>query len=260
MRSLGRGLGRFSSLLLLLFILPALASLMVWISTQNLPSSWRTADWSSARIFKEASQDPEAAVYVMAARTGGTKGAFSVHSWIVTKAKHADHYNRYDKVGWGSPIRLNAYAADGRWYSNTPQIVAEYKGEQAEKLIPKIEAAIRSYPYSKHGDYTIWPGPNSNTFVAHVLNKVTEMNIVLPANAVGRDYRPIENWINIDDDWANMQISLGGYAGLSVGIRNGFELSFLGLVSGFDISKLALKIPGFGDVFFETDTAEADTP
>ena len=260
MRALGCGIGRLFSVLLLLFIAPAIASLMVWKSAQDLPSSWRTADWSSANVFQPAAHDMQAVVYVMAARTGGTKGAFSVHSWIVTKAKNAAHYNRYDKVGWGMPIRLNAYPPDGRWYSNPPEIVAEYRGVEAEKLIPKIEAAVSSYPYSKRGDYTIWPGPNSNTFVAHVLNEVTETNLVLPANAVGRDYQPFGSWLNIDDDWANIQISLGGYAGLNLGVRNGVELSFLGLVSGFDFSKLALKIPGFGDVPLGINTAESDTP
>ena len=56
----------------------------------------------------------------MAARTGGLKGAFSVHTWIVIKKAGAKAYERYDKVGWGMPIRRNAYPADGRWYSNVP--------------------------------------------------------------------------------------------------------------------------------------------
>ena len=37
-------------------------------------------------------------------------------------------------------------------------------------------------------DYRIWPGPNSNSFVAHVLREVPELGTTLPPNATGRDF------------------------------------------------------------------------
>jgi hypothetical protein len=105
--------------LLLCFIAPALASLSVRAAGSQ-PNSWRSADWSSSGQLPAAGDDAPAAVYVMAARTGGLKGALAVHSWIVTKPENG-RYTRYDKVGWGSPIRVNSYPADGRWYSNDPK-------------------------------------------------------------------------------------------------------------------------------------------
>ena len=60
----------------------------------------------------------------------------------------------------------------------------------AQALIPKIEAAIKEYSYANAGDYRIWPGPNSNTFVATVLRAIPELGAALPPNAVGRDFRP----------------------------------------------------------------------
>ena len=108
---------------LLCFVAPALASLAVRAASSQ-PGSWRTADWSSSGLLPVAANQPEAAVYVMAARTGGLKGALAVHSWIVTKAAGSEQYTRYDKVGWGNPIRTNAYPADGRWYSNPPEVLA----------------------------------------------------------------------------------------------------------------------------------------
>ncbi len=155
-------------------------------------------------------------------------------------------YNRYDKVGWGSPIRRNAYVADARWYSNTPNLVVSVKGEEATELIPKIEQAIQSYPYSKPGAYRIWPGPNSNTFVAHVLRSVPELGAVLPPDAVGRDYLPEGRLFSIDADGLDMHATLYGLLGISAGARSGLEVHFMGLVAGVDVLHPAVKIPALG--------------
>lgn len=184
----------------------------------------------------------------MAARTGGLKGALSVHSWIVTKPAGAERYNRYDKVGWGNPIRTNAYPADGRWYSNAPGVLLELHGAEAEQLIPRIEAAVQAYPFSGRGDYKIWPGPNSNSFVAYVLRAVPQLAIALPPEAVGRDFRPLGDFVTLSPDWRNFELSLGGYAGVAVGALYGIEVRLGGLVFGLDIARPGLKLPGFGRV------------
>ena len=80
----------------------------------------------------------------MAARTGGLKGIVSVHTWLVLKHAGAAAYDRYDVVGWGDPVRRNSRPADGRWYSNAPLVIYELKGDEAERLLPKVEAAIRA--------------------------------------------------------------------------------------------------------------------
>ena len=231
--------------LLLLFISPALAAIGFWAARDH-PTSWRNADWSSAGILPQAVADENAVIYILSARTGGLKGALATHSWIVTKAKRSDAYNRYDKVGWGLPIRKNAYDADSRWYSNNPQIVLAIKGEDADRLIPAIEAAIAGYPHSDKGDYQIWPGPNSNTFVAHVLRAVPDLDIQLPPEAVGRDYPSEGKMFWASKDRHEYRFSLWGYAGIAAGKSTGFELNFLGLVFGFEVVNPAIKLPGFG--------------
>jgi len=39
---------------------------------------------------------------------------------------------------------------------------------------------------------------------------------------------------------------LAGYLGLTIGWVEGFEISFLGAVLGFDVRRPALKLPGVG--------------
>ena len=234
-------------LFLLIYLFPALASAGYWYVKER-PGSWREADWSSAGILPRAGDAPDAAIYVFSAATGGMKGAVASHAWIVTKAENAGSYSRYDKVGWGSPIRRNGYAPDARWYSNRPDIVVSVTGDAATRLIPKIEAAIDSYPYSKPGGYRIWPGPNSNTFVAHVLREVPELGAVLPPHAVGRDYLPEGKLFAIDPDGMDMHATLYGLLGVSFGLRSGFEVHVMGLVAGVDLMNPAIKVPAIGRV------------
>lgn len=228
-----------------IYLLPALASAGLW-AMKDHPRGWNAARWSSSGMLPPASSDGQAAIYVFSAMTGGFKGSVASHAWVVLKKPGATAYDRYDKVGWGTPIRHNGYAADAYWYSNMPRQVVAIHGAAAEKLIPKIEKAITDYPYGKPGGYRIYPGPNSNTFVAHVLRSVPELGVVLPPDAVGRDYLPDGAFYHIADDWKDASVSLGGLFGVSAGARSGFEVNFLGLVAGIDFGRPGIKIPGLG--------------
>lgn len=229
-----------------LYLLPSLASAGYW-AAQDRPANWSSADWSASGVLPSPARDAPARVAVLAARTGGLKGAFAVHSWIVIKRNGADAYDRYDVVGWGTPVRKNGYPADGRWYSNAPEIVWQAEGEKAEALIPKIEAAIAAYPHAKPGSYRLWPGPNSNTFVAGILRAVPEIDAVLPPNAVGRDYLPGGGFLAYDPA-GDLHLTLYGLAGLSVGVKSGLEVHLLGLVAGFDVARPGVKIPALGRI------------
>ncbi|MHB2265946.1 DUF3750 domain-containing protein [Aliihoeflea sp. PC F10.4] len=237
---------RLSGLVFLVFILPALATLGWWTFADR-PQTWRIANWSSAGLLPPPSAD-NAAIYVLAARTGGLKGALSVHSWIVLKRPGETSYERYDKVGWGSPIRRNHRDADGYWYSNPPYVVHAVEGEAAERLLPQFDSAIAAYPYSQPGGYRIWPGPNSNSFVANVLDAVPDFGGRLPSNAVGRDYVAGLGAFGLTPDRRDFRINLGGYAGVTIGASSGIEFHLLGLVAGIDIQRWGIKVPGYGTV------------
>ncbi|MBO0661604.1 DUF3750 domain-containing protein [Jiella sp. MQZ9-1] len=227
------------------FLLPAAASSAIWALGDHA-TSWRTADWSSAGLLPVADADREAAVYILSARTGGLKGAVSEHAWIVVKDAGASHYERWDKVGWGLPIRHNAYPADGRWYSNPPRIVFAAKGNRAETLISNIRAAIDSYPFASRTGYHIFPGPNSNSFVAHVMRQVPAIDVVLPPASIGRDYPTDGRLAFVDPDGRDIHLTLFGYAGFSAGWKSGLEINLLGLVAGLDLRRIGIKVPAFG--------------
>ena len=229
-----------------LFLLPLAAHALWWAMREDIAPSWRAADWSSAKLLTEASQAPQAIVAVYAARVGRWRGIFAHHTWVVVKEAGARNYTRYDKVGWGSPVRTNGWVPDGRWFGNAPHPVVVIEGAEAERLIPQVRQAVASYPYQAFGAYNAWPGPNSNTFVAHVMRSVPELGAALPPTALGKDWQPWRDVVGLTPSRTGVQLSLGGYAGIALGWVEGIELDFMGLVAGIDLRRPAVKIPAWG--------------
>jgi hypothetical protein len=229
-------------------LLGPLATHAVWWQLQDHPGSWAEADWSSAGVLPPASRVQEAVVHVLAGRTGRWKGIFAHHTWIVVKPAGAARYTRYEVVGWGRALRVDAWAADGRWYGDTPRILLTLSGAEAVASIPRIERAIREYPYSGPGTYVTWPGPNSNTFVAEIARRVPELAPALLPTAIGKDFAGWPLYAGPTPSRTGMQLSLGGLLGASIAWVEGVEINMLGLVVGLDLRRPALKLPGWGRV------------
>jgi hypothetical protein len=239
-----------------LFLLPIAARAALFM-VEDRPRSWRDADWSSVGMLPKPAEHQDARLLVFSGRTGGLKGLIAAHSWIVLKREGARTWERYDVVGWGTPVRLNGWAADGRWYGDIPHIVADVRGAQAAALIPKVEAAVKDYRYAHAGDYRMWPGPNSNTFVATILRAVPELGAALPPNAIGKDFRDEGFYFGLTDSRTGIELNLGGLFGIKLGWIEGVEVNVLGLVAGLDLRQPALKLPAFGRVGFGLPVASA---
>ena len=156
-----------------------------------IAQDWRSASHEPVGLAPDPAATPEAVVQVYGARTWGWRGNFGVHTWVAVKPASATAFTVYEVIGWrlrsaDSVVVIHDRAADARWYGNVPELYADVRGEEAAKLIPRIDAAARSYPYA--GEYTAWPGPNSNTFVAWITRAVPELEVDLPPTAIGKDY------------------------------------------------------------------------
>ena len=238
-----------------LFLMPLVARAALYAIGKE-PRSWRDADWSSTGLLPKAADYKPARVIVFTGKAGAWKGIFAVHSWIVFKPAGARQWTRYDVVGWGNPVRINNWPVDGLWYGNAPVPIADVSGADAEKLIPRIEAAVRDYSFSHAGDYRVWPGPNSNSFTAAILRAVPELGVELPPNAVGRDYRD-GFYAGRTDSGTGIELNLGGFAAVKLGWVEGVEIDLLGLVAGIDLRHPAVKLPGFGRIGVESPVATA---
>jgi hypothetical protein len=242
MQRLAKGLTWF---LLLAIVAPVLTGAVAgWAS--GWPESWRSADWSSTGTLPAAAGEREAMVAVYAARSGRWKGVVAVHHWIVVKPANSQSYVRYDVVGWGNPVRRNHRAPDARWYGNEPRVIHVVRGEAAEALIGPIEAAIESYPWSNGGAYRVWPGPNSNSFVAYVLRSVPGLGAEMDPTGIGKDYMGPGLQFGPTPSGTGWQVSAWGMFGAALARAEGFELHVLGATVGIDPQDLAIKLPSLG--------------
>jgi hypothetical protein len=246
--------------MLVVFALPVVARGGLYAVADH-PRSWRDANWSSAHLLPAADQDHEARVLVFAARAGGWKSVVAVHTWVVVKPQNASAYTRYDVMGFGQPVRVNMHAPDAYWFGDRPRLVADVHGADAATAIPKIEAAVTSYPYATWGSYRVWPGPNSNTFTATLLRAAPELGIAMPSEAVGRDFRADGAFAGLTGSHTGVELNLYGLLGAKLGWVEGVEVNVLGLVAGLDIRRPALKIPcvgrlGLDEVAVETANAQ----
>ena len=246
-------LRRIILVVLFVFLAPLAVHALVY-SQIGWPKNWRAANWASSGVLPSPAQHEEAMVRIYSARTGRWRGIFAVHSWIVIKRRSENQYHRFDVLGWGSPVRHNEFPPDGYWYSSKPELQYQVSGSNASALIPKIENAIRNYPHNKHGSYVLWPGPNSNSFIAFVMRSVPELHATLPATAIGKDFIGYNNWLSPTPSNTGWQISFMGYAGISAGLVEGLEINLLGLVAGIDFINPAIKLPGFGRIGFPRPT------
>ena len=211
--------------------------------------SWRTAARHSAGIAPDPVRHADTAiVQVYAAATYGWRGYFAVHPWIIYKRAGDTTYTRYDVIGWGSRpvVRRNYAVPDGLWFGAVPSVLVDHRGEGVGALIDDIEVAIARYPHAD--EYRSYPGPNSNTFLAHIGREVPALRLDLPANAIGKDYRPVTRPLGVSPSGSGLQFSLLGLFGLSVGLEEGLELNLLGLNFGVDLNSPALRLPAIGRV------------
>lgn len=241
-------LRRLALALFALFYLLPLGIAALRHQQAGIGADWWGADRSSIGHLPPAAQHEAAILRVFAAPTVRWRGIFAVHSWIVLKPEGAPAYTRYDYTAWGDPVRVNGFEPDGRWFGRAPEVVFAADGAAAAALIPRIQAAVEAYPWRNRGDYRVWPGPNSNTFVAALLDAVPEAQAVLPPTAIGKDYPHDGRWLRPTASGTGLRLTLGGYGGVTLGWVEGLEVSILGAVAGVDIRHPALKLPGLGRI------------
>jgi hypothetical protein len=189
----------------------------------------------------------EPVVRVYGARSMGVKGLFGVHTWVAVKSQDATEWTVYEVIGWrlrwsDSALVIRNRAPD-HWFASKGELYAEKRGAGVDELIQRIDKAAREYPYAK--TYTLWPGPNSNTFTAWIARAVPELEVDLPATAIGKDYIGA-SFVSTAPSGKGFQLSLRGLLGVAASGVDGFELNILGL--NFGAGPSGLKLPMVGRI------------
>ncbi|HEX9396599.1 MAG TPA: DUF3750 domain-containing protein [Burkholderiales bacterium] len=218
------------------------------LASRLFAQDWRSASREPVGLAPDPKTVNEAVVQVYGARTLGLKGLFGVHTWVAVKPTAATEWTVYEVIGWRlrwgeSIVVVRHRAPDGRWFGSEPELYVEKRGEGVDELIRRIDEAAHAYPYPN--EYTMWPGPNSNTFTAWIARAVPELELDLPATAIGKDYLG-SSIFGTAPSGSGFQLSLAGLLGVSASGVEGIELNLLGL--NFGVGPSGLKLPLVGRI------------
>ena len=166
------------------------------IGVVAVSSLWITSWALEPEPFGEAvaphpREHEDAIIQVYGANVWGLRGKFAVHTWIATKASGASDYKVYQVIGWrlrraGTAVSISEGNPAKPWFGSPPILLHEMRGAAAEQLIDNVHDAALSYPYAR--EYTMWPGPNSNSFIAWIGLEVPELGLELPTKAIGQNW------------------------------------------------------------------------
>jgi|AntAceMinimDraft_5_1070358.scaffolds.fasta_scaffold107818_1 hypothetical protein len=153
-------------------------------------------------MIKLPKSDKTFQVYFFTSRANRPYQMF-VHPWVVTVHKGVIHrweiinrkYENKDRSGF---VYKNFYvnptqgikkspSSKEYWDSKLIGFTVGQEGSLAETMIKFIQTQAFNYQYKEK--YTLYPGPNSNTFVQWIINQFPESNIKLPWNAIGKNYK-----------------------------------------------------------------------
>jgi hypothetical protein len=172
----------------------------------------------------------------------------AVHYWFVAFDPAVGNWHRWEVwqkanaggTSWGHVHR--DLMAHHRPVGGGPAVLdAEWRGEEAERLL-RVLGQSPDYPHG--GRYHYWPGPNSNTYAAWVLQQAGVRHDLDP-RAVGKDYLGLfggrGQFAERGFQWETPLL------GLKIAPFCGVELHLLGLTLGFCRASRTLKTP-FGRV------------
>jgi len=228
----------------------AVLAVVLLLIARGGAADWRTASREPVGLAPDPAVTPEAVVQVYAARAVSWRGYFGVHSWVAVKPAGARAYTVYEVIGWrlrygDTAVAVRNRGPDERWFGAEPRLLADKRGPGVDALIKRIGKAAREYPYA--GEYSVWPGPNSNTFTAWIARAVPELELDLPPTAIGKDFLG-DRVVATAPSGSGVQVSLYGVLGVTASAVEGLELNVLGLTFGFHPYPPAIKLPFVGRV------------
>lgn len=223
--------------------------LVLFFISCSSKKSWLDASRESANISPKPTEVQEDIYQIFYARAFSWRGYFGVHPWVSWKKKNDKEYTVAQIISWnlrstGTALSIQEDIPDRLWYDSKPTLLFEVRGEKATKIIEETQILIEKYPHKN--SYTLFPGPNSNTFVSYIIRNIDDIKIELPPHAIGKDYLVTSSFLAESPSNTGFQVSAWGLFSLTLGLGEGIEVNLLGLNFGLDFYTPALKLPFIG--------------
>lgn len=130
---------------------------------------------------------------------------------------------------------------DHRFDGHTVHLLGWLDGEAAHRAAEAIEARAHELDEFYGENYRVWPGPNSNTFVAEVARAAPDLGFVFDPNCIGKDY---PGWVDVGLTASKTGLRLDTVPiGVAVGLREGVEVHVLGLTAGISLDPPGISLP-----------------
>lgn len=190
---------------------------------------------------------------------------FAEHAWIDVKQGSEEDWTRIEIGGPSSGVQVFAIEAEEargthRW-QNRVSVLETLVGPAARSAIPRLLALADAEPDFGHNrtvhdveggwtmqimvaegrPYDAHPGPNSNTFIATLVEGTPELHAELHHNSVGKDY-PKGFRAGLTSSGYGVEADTG-WLGAGIGLRQGVELHVAQLTLGISLWPPALKLP-----------------
>lgn len=170
--------------------------------------------------------------------------AFAVHYWFVAWDPDRASWERWEvwqDAGHASPswghVHRDLMPPDAGVGGGEGVVERQWYGAEAHALLEVLHTP-RAYPL--RAVYRAWPGPNSNTYAAWVLERA-HVAADLDPRAIGKDWRGFVG-AGATTTRTGVMVSTP-VIGLKVGLRDGIVVSVLCLSFGAKLGPPALETP-----------------
>lgn len=168
------------------------------------------------------------------------------HAWIDLRRAGSPHWERIESGGRLGILHTDLpdeeARLDRRFGERPIRLLGWLEGDDAEHAITALDRNLAQLAPHYTGDaYTMWPGPNSNTFVRELCAGVPDLSFVFDPGAVGKDYSP---WLGIGPTASKTGLRVDTpLLGAAVGLREGVELHLLQLTLGISLDPPGISLP-----------------
>ena len=171
-------------------------------------------------------------------------GLLAVHCWLNVRPTHGpwqrwEVWQEHEAGGtaWGHVHKNLADLLDDVG-GDPPTEYARLTGDAADTFARCLQEHAPRYPH--RDTYRAWPGPNSNTFIDHLL-RTCHWPTTLPTTAIGKDWR---GFVGASTTTTATGVQLETpLIGLRAGLDEGVELHVLTLAFGLDLWPPATLTP-----------------
>lgn len=233
-----------------------LAALCLASCRATLPSELQPLDPATPIVAIKSSQLPASNPFWK---------SFAHHCWVDLRRPNSATWERIESGGYigilHSDLPAEEASLDHRFGERTIRLLGYATGDDALAAIAHIDATLHALSPLYADCYTMWPGPNSNTFVRELCAGAPGLSFVFDPNAVGKDYAGL---VSLGTTASGTGLRLDTpILGAAIALREGVELHLLQLTLGISLDPPGLSLPFLPQIpfgFFGAPVARLTPP